>query len=292
MAPFDPAQNNRPAWQPSPAIGPKLQKQIGKIYELWDELSDFGMGKTDAALEHCLKRICSLLDAQDGFWVGAVHILKNAPRKKPTDGLSGWRVRAIRPLHPQYHNARHYKKVVKEADPASLELGETNIALAAGAGRFRAYTLQSGSLVDVKPFQQTAHYDFYYRQHGIRDRIWVVSPVNADTESYFCFDRIGDRKRRFDEEDLALAAFALRGIKWFHRQLMLSHGLGLCEEPLTPAEHRVIQGLLSGASEREIAEAMQLSPGTVHQYAIRIYQKYAVRGRTEFTGLWLSANSG
>lgn len=291
MATLKPAQNNRPAWQPSPVISPKLQKQIGKIYELWDELSDFGLDKTDAALEYCMKRISTLLDAQDSFWVGAVHVLKNAPRKKLTDSLSGWRVRAVRPLHPQYHHTRHYKKVVKEANHSDLELGDTNIALAAGSGRFRAYTLQSGSLVDVKPFQRTAHYDFYYRQHGIRDRIWVVSPVNADIESYFCFDRIGDRKRRFDEADLELAAFALRGIKWFHRQLMLSHGLGLCEEPLTPAEHRVIQGLLTGATEREIAEAVGHSPGTVHQYATRIYQKFGVRGRTEFTALWLSGNS-
>lgn len=272
------------------AASAKVQLRMGEIFELWDELNDFGKDQTDAALKHCMERICSWLDAQDAFWVGAVHILRHAPRKQSTDALSGWRIRSVVPLHPQYHDPKHYKKVVKAADHADLELGATSIALGASSGRFRAYSLQGGCLVDLGSFLQTAHYDFYYRQHDIRDRIWVVSPVNADTESYFCFDRMGERPH-FDEDDLELAAFALRGIKWFHRQLMLSHGLGLCEEPLTPAEQRVIRGLLSGASEREIAETMKLSQGTVHQYATRIYQKFAVRGRVEFTALWLSGNS-
>ncbi len=286
----EPLQDNMPARQPSPVNSPRLQAHIADIFELWDELNDFGRDKTDAALKHCMERICSWLDAQDAFWIGAVHVL-NAPHKRSTDALSGWRIRAIQPLHPRYHDTRHYKKVVKAADHADLELGATSIALGASSGRFRGYTLQSGHLVDLEAFQQTAHYDFYYRQHDIRDRIWVVSPVNADTESYFCFDRMGDRPP-FDEDDLELAAFALRGIKWFHRQLMLSQGLGLCEEPLTPAEQRVIRGLLSGASERKIAETMKLSQGTVHQYATRIYQKFAVQGRVEFTALWLSGNPG
>ena len=273
------------------AASAKVQLRMGGIFELWDELNDFGKDQTDAALTHCMERMSSWLDAQDAFWVGAVHVLRNAPHKQSADVLSGWRIRSVQPLHPQYHDAKHYKKVVKAAHPANLELGATSIALGASSGRFRAYTLQSGGLVDLEAFQQTAHYDFYYRQHDIHDRIWVVAPLNADTESYFCFDRIGERPP-FDDDDLELAAFALRGIKWFHRQLMLSHGLGLCEEPLTPAEHRVIRGLLSGAAEREIAAAMALSQGTLHQYAARIYQKFAVRGRVEFTALWLSGTSG
>jgi DNA-binding CsgD family transcriptional regulator len=287
-APESPADNR--SSRPLPTVSSaKVQQRMGDIFELWDDLNDFGKDKTDAALKHCMEHICGWLDAQDAFWVGAVHVLRNVPRKQSPDALSGWRIRAIQPLHPQYHDPKHYKKVVKAADHADLDLGATSIALGASSGRFRAYTLQGGHMVDLAAFQQTAHYDFYYRQHDIRDRIWVVTPVNADTESYFCFDRMGDRPH-FDDDDLELAAFALRGIKWFHRQLMLSYGLGLCEDPLTPAEQRVIQGLLSGASEREIAETMKLSQGTVHQYATRIYQKFAVRGRVEFTALWLSGD--
>lgn len=264
-----------------------VQQRVGEIFRLWDELHDFGKDQTDAALEYSLKRICAMLDAQDGFWVGVVHIHGDAPQKRLSDPMFGWRIRSIRPLHAQHHDTKHYRKVVKDGMPAEIGTATTGAALAAGGGRFRAYTLQSGRLVDMEAFQQTAYYDFYFRRLDTRDRIWVVVPVNADTESCFCFDRKGE-KPNFSDEDLELAAFALRGIKWFHRQLMLSHGLGLCEEPLTSSECRVIQHLLSGASESEIAQAMRLSQGTVHQYAVRIYQKFAVRGRVEFIALWLS----
>ena len=222
---------------------------------------------------------------RSGF--GVVQVLNRADGKAgQTDILSGWRIRAIAPLHEQYHDTTHNQKLVKLTH-GNLHPGAANIALVAKAGQFRAYTLQSGDLVDVASFEQTEHYDFYYRQRGARDRIWVAFPVNADTESCFCFDRIGD-KPHFDDDALKLAAFALRGIHGFHRQLLLSYGLGLCDEPLTPAERRVIQALLSGASEQVIAAAHNLTQGTVHQYATRIYRKFGVRGRTEFTALWLS----
>jgi len=267
----------------------RLQQHLGRIHELWDELSGYGVGQADAALRCCMERIGSWLDVQDAFWIGAVHLLK-CPEQNARDSLSGWRIRAIEHLHPHFHDARHNEKVVKGGQIE--DQGATNVALAAGAGRFRAYTLQAGELVDIDAFRETAHYGFYYRRWGIRDRIWVAAPVNADTESYFCFDRIGEQARLFDDGELALAAFTLRGIKWFHRQLMLSHGLGLSVAPLTHAERRVIRGLLSGATERVIAEKTGLSPGTVHQYACRIYKKFAVRGRLEFTALWLSGHGG
>lgn len=164
--------------------------------------------------------------------------------------------------------------------------GAVNMALVAGVGIFRAYTLQSGELVDVSAFQQTDHYDLHYRKRGVCDRIWVAFPVNADAESVFCFDRIGDGGH-FGKDDLELAAFVLRGIKWFHHQLLLNHGIGFCTGPLTAPERRVIKGLLSGETEQRIASHLKLSRGTVHQYATRVYRKFGVRGRSEFTALWL-----
>ncbi|UZR30671.1 helix-turn-helix transcriptional regulator [Methylococcus mesophilus] len=269
----------------SPPASARVQAHFEEIFELWDELNHFGMHESHEAMKLCMERICMWLGARDALWVGIVRFLKGAAGEK--DGLCGWRIRAIAPLRPQYHDARNYQKVVKTGYPdMHPDPGATNIALAGSAGAFRAYTLMSGDLVDLNSFRQTEHYDFYYRQPGIYDRIWVGFPVNADTESIFCFDRIAE-ERPFNQEELDLAAFVLRGIKWFHRQLLLSHGLGLCENPLTQAEHRVIRLLLSGMPERTIAAELGLSQGTAHQYATRIYRKFGVRGRTEFTALWL-----
>lgn len=270
-----------------PAIGPTVQHRLGDIFGLWGELSNFGMHESDLALRRCLERMGEWLGAQNAFWVGTVRILDNNGGRGQADILSGWRIRAHQPLRPQFHDIPFIRKLLKiVVIHSKMDPGAANIELAAAAGQFRVYSLQGGKLFDVDAFQQTDHYDRFYRKRGVTDRIWVAFPVNVDTESIFCFDRMGEAQF-FDNDDLELASFALRGIRWFHRQLLLSRGLGLCTEPLTSAEHRVIKGLLTGASEREIGGDLNLSQGTVHQYATRVYRKFGVRGRTEFTAIWL-----
>lgn len=269
-------------------ISPRLQPHLANILELWDELSSFGVHDCDIGARLCMERICLWLGAQNAFWVGAVHV-EQSPRLKEKDVLYGWRIRMVLPLHPQHHDVLSDEQMVARSYP-DAHPGAANIALVAGAGVFRAYTLQSGKLVDVNAFQQTDHYDFNYRRRSVCDRIWVAFPVNADAETFFCFDRISNGQH-FNEDDLDLAAFTLRGIKWFHHQLLLSYGIGLYLEPPTPAERRVIRGLLAGGSEKAIAAELNLSQGTVHQYATRVYRKFGVQGRSKFTALWLSGSS-
>lgn len=263
----------------------RLGPHLYDIIELWEEMRGFGAHESDVAAKLCMERICGWLRAQDAFWVGLVRVVKR-PGLIARDSLSGWRARAIYTLRPPCKNTFPTEPLLKLPGTAS-DPGATNIALTAGGGCFRAYSLHGGELVDFNAFLKTDYYDRYYRQRGIVDRIWVASPVSADAESVFCFDRTDDGAC-FDCFDLELAALALRGIKWFHHQLLLSHGLGLGEDALTPGERRVILELLAGAPEREIASRLNLTPGTVHQYATRIYRKFGVAGRIEFMALWLA----
>ncbi|HEY0634311.1 MAG TPA: LuxR C-terminal-related transcriptional regulator [Gammaproteobacteria bacterium] len=204
------------------------------------------------------------------------------------DLLHGWRIRGIQYMDQAYLDPIRVRSAMQLKmidDP-----GATNIALAGAAGQFRSYRLSAGTLVELASFRQTEHYDIYYTRPGVSDRLWVVFPVSADAESIFCFDRFG-AQGAFSDEELGVVALALRGIKWFHRQLLLSHGLGICVEPLTTGERKVKQGLLSGATEKEIAQQLNFSAGTVHQYAMRVYRKFGVKGRAEFMALWLSGGS-
>lgn len=263
-----------------------------------------------------MRRIGKWIDADNAFWIGVVRITGGS--RADRDPMSGWRVRAIHYLDVNKEALRRKQYVLKRTTPdeadapraidpgtttsateaswsntsreGTLDPGATNRALVAGVGTFRAYILSAGTLVDLEAFKQTAHYDYFYRQPGVSDRLWVLFPLNEDAESVFCFDKYGER-RRFDSADLELASHALRGIKWFHRTLMISHGMGICEEPLTSAERRVIHGLLSGASEKSLAEQLKLSPGTVHQYATRVYRKFGVKGRADFMSVWLAGSS-
>ncbi len=166
----------------------------------------------------------------------------------------------------------------------------TTRAICSQAGVFRVhnlYSMHESGLMDLDAFMKTPHYDYFYRNPDVSDRIWVAFPINEDTESYFCFDSYRS-SHRFSAEDLKLVAEVLRGIKWFHRQLLLSHGLFASSVKLTKSERMVLQGLLSGASEKELAVRLHRTPGTINQYAVRLYRKFGVNSRPALMALWLS----
>lgn len=234
-----------------------------RIYGLWDELSDFDTPDADDALQHLLRRLCRWIDAENAFRIGAILM-----------------------FDPSHIDARRQKKGLKGLN-SSDGRGATNRALAAGSGRFRLFTLQSGDLVDLAQFTKTSHYDWHYRQLGISDRMWVMLPVNAGAEAYYCFDKHGKR-RRFTPRDMAVAAHALRSIKCFHRQSLLSHGLGISNAALTPTERRALQTLPSGRTEKQIAKAVGVTRGSAHQYVTSVYRKFGAQGRAKMMTMWLS----
>lgn len=264
-------------------MGQKIEhNNYERLYCLWDDLSDFGIHNTDQALDYCLSTLREWLCADHAFWVGTVRMAKE--RRTARDPMSGWRIIAAHKLISRDQGITIPGNIIRSAnsDPPP----QTNCALAARAGRFRTYNLLDGKLVDLASFQRTKHFDRYYRQADISDRLWVVFPVKHDVESFFCFDKHG-RRRRFNSSEKALAGQALRGIKWFHRQVTMRHGLGMCTSPLTPTERRVLLHLLCGMSERDIAQAIGVTPGSAHQYITAIFRKFSVHGRADFMSLWL-----
>jgi DNA-binding NarL/FixJ family response regulator len=84
----------------------------------------------------------------------------------------------------------------------------------------------------------------------------------------------------------------MRGLRWFHRQQALGHGLAVAAAPLTELERRVLSGLLGGMTDKRIAVQLEMSPSTVHEYASRIYRKYAVANRSALMALWLGRSGG
>ncbi len=182
---------------------------------------------------------------------------------------------------PEY-NAEFIRKVLAhmERDP-----GLSTRKIIGEAGRFRTYRLHDG-FIDFETFRQTPQYQMYFQKGGITDRIWCVLPVNRDAESLFCFDRIR-RRARFTPQHEQLVAHALRGIKWFHRQLLLNHGLLVGDAPLSPAHRRLLPHLLSHKSEKQIAAALRLSRATTHKYVTDIYRSFGVTSRAGLMALWM-----
>lgn len=276
-----PVINSDSSWQADSLVRTEQET----IYKLWDRLSDFDAAESDKALELFLKQICRWTGADNAFWVGAIRIRRGAEAKR--DLLSGWRVGAMHMLDPDRIDEQRQKSSVRKTNRAGNESCETTRRLTRQAGHFRVVTLKSGELVDFDAFKKTDHYDWFYRQPNISDRMWIACPLNPDTEAYYCFDKYGKR-RHFTRRDAAVAGHAVRGIKWFHRHLHLSHGLGISEKALTPTERRVLHELLNGKTEKQIARRLGVTPGSTHQYATAIYRKFGTRGRAELMALWLT----
>ena len=56
---------------------------------------------------------------------------------------------------------------------------------------------------------------------------------------------------------------------------------------LAPYERRVLELLLTEATEKQIAERLGLAASTTHSYITGIFRKYGVRGRAGSMSLWL-----
>lgn len=250
-----------------------------RIHAMWDRLADFDAADTEAALEHLMVVLCELVDARNVNWIGAVRLDGNFPN----DPVHGWRARHYRHLHqfvPLTDAAKEQAKGLDEGDNIDV----TTIRNVAGAGMFRANRLCD--LVEPEWFD-SPYYRRYYRGVGHSDAIYVAFPVNEDAESYFGVLR-GLEQPRFSPAEREITAYALRGIKWFHRRIMLSHGLLLASAPLTPSERKVMHLLLTDMAEKEIAEELGLALSTTHQYVTGLFRKFNVNSRAALTSLWLN----
>ncbi len=258
------------------------------VYALWDELEQFPAGNTEDALKHLALTMKSLLKADNVKWLGAARVIRGAKARK--DSLLGWRLRASYDLVPETEEYRKFIAWWFRQDNHLKEdflIGLATHALIAGSGKFQVHRMRDG-WIPFREFSQSEHYKLHYTQLGITDRIWVSFPLNTDTESVFLIDRVG-ASRHFSNRDAAIAAIILRGIKGFHRRLFLSRGLIIGEAPLSPVSQRIVQKLLTGMSEKEIALAMNQSQATTHKYIKTIYERFGVNGRAALMSLWLGA---
>ncbi len=253
-----------------------------RIYALWDTLAAAPASEIDATCRHLLNTLSEWVGANNAAWVGAVRLLDGTAAAR--DGLSGWRCKIITFLHPpEAHEALLAQQILAGRKPVP---GLPSMATARFHGTFRVHRLHDG-FFDLDEYRQTDHYRAHYTAFGVDDRLWVASPINPQAESYFVFDK-RRTPSRFTKVDAELAGEAIRGLTWFQRQLLYSHGLLVAESPLTPTERQVVQLLLTEKSEKEIASELGQSPHTTHGHVKEIYRKYNVKGRAGLMAVWLS----
>ncbi|MEM5471205.1 helix-turn-helix transcriptional regulator [Hoeflea sp. AS60] len=248
-----------------------------EIYALWNELADFDAGDIWASRSYLLKTVCDLIDAQNADWIGCVRLGSSDSR----DPMKGWRPLTRFTLIP----SRNTSQAIDEAF-AEMEKGEPDITTARNvelAGTFRVLLL---SELATPGWFDGPSYQRFYRALDRKDSIWAGIPINEDAEIQIGFHR-GFDKPAFSEKDKAFVVHALRGLRWFFKHQMLGEGAGVASSPLTTTEQVVLQGLLLGLTERQIAEQNSQSPHTTHDHVKRIFRKYGVSSRSALMALWL-----
>lgn len=247
-----------------------------RIHRLWDELSDLEASQSEAATLHLMATLSEMIQATNASWAGAIRV-DGGVRNDP---LQGWRVAALQALKPVASDpdARHFKEILRIWD--RREIDPSFLLPMRGIGTHRTYSLRRDMPAE---WFDSPFYDRYYRSVGNYDVVFVAFPLNGDCESHFAFYS----GVQFTDDDIALVAHALRGIKWFHRLLMLANGLLMASSPLTPTEQRVLRLLLTKAPEKEIGAQLGIAVSTSHQHVVSIFRKYGVRSRAELMSLWL-----
>ncbi len=226
------------------------------------------------------------MKADNVKWVAAVRMLKDETFE--SDSMCGWRLRGKYDLVP---DGEAYEKLIhamfERKDPADLkfDVGHATVGIIKRMGKFQAHRMRDG-WIPYEEFAATEHYQIHYTGLGITDRIWTSFPLNADAESVFMMDRMGTAPH-FSLAEVKLATAILRGIRGFHRRLFMERGLLIGDKPLSPVARRVLQKLLTGMSEKEVAVSLGHSLTTTHKYVKTIYERFGVNGRPALMSLCL-----
>ena len=78
---------------------------------------------------------------------------------------------------------------------------------------------------------------------------------------------------------MSAAFYALRGLTWFHRRVLLAHGLLVARSPLSLIERRALALLLTDRPEKLIAADFGVSLATAPIYVRDVLRKFGVSGR-------------
>jgi DNA-binding CsgD family transcriptional regulator len=255
------------------AVGAEV---MARTHVIWDEISERSGAGIEDATNHLMAALCDLHGCDCAAWFGAQR-LEVVPQDDP---MHGWRPMALQQLDRRDRFDAFFRSTRKAIETQDISL--TTVRHTQMAGSFRATRLRD--LVPESWFE-SEHYKRYLERDQA-DVVAVVFPVSERSESYFLFIRNAQRPR-FEEHERDGLAYALRGIRWFHRHMLLFHGLLGTGAPLTVTERNALRCLLSGAADKDIAAELQIGLHRAREHVAALYRKFDVASRTELMALWL-----
>jgi DNA-binding CsgD family transcriptional regulator len=172
---------------------------------------------------------------------------------------------------PDGPSARALMASVKEGVSFSPALGVV-------AQRLRQQPMVTARRRDVvsdRDWYRSESFNQVHRAWGFDDCLYSLRSLGGGRASGIAIRREW-HSRAFDEEDRNVLAL-------LHEQMARLESRRQREDAprLSRREGEVLQCLLRGASEKEVAADLCISPQTVHSYVKTIYQAHGVRSRAE-----------
>lgn len=143
------------------------------------------------------------------------------------------------------------------------------------------------SLLDDEAWYNDAHTVEQARLLGVDDVLVCVRKLGGASVMIPLHRARGARP--FSDDDVERLTLLSDLSAWFFESLALAGILVPAHRhpPLPPRLCRVLDELLAGYSEKEIAGRLGYRPATVHKYIEYLYRAYGVSSRPELMALWI-----
>ena len=152
----------------------------------------------------------------------------------------------------------------------------------ASAGAARRST-QSGPTASWRPVDSLARRSPAYRLHHC---LWCEPPeCQVRIVACLCLERPPETRRPFTARDRMLLHIAHSEQSWIYQgDVVLATRGGTA---VSPRQRQVLECLLVGHSEKQIAEKLSLSPNTVHHHIKALHRHFGVSSRSELLARWV-----
>jgi DNA-binding CsgD family transcriptional regulator len=215
--------------------------------------------------EHVLKGLVSLVPAQLAFFAEMADFRENAVPKTLGVAAIGWLDEEARLDFHRWITRRDMTKTHPVLDAI------TRI-------RKRAYTHRRIELVDDRDWYRSEIVNTMFRVSRVDDNISAVYRIDqhGTMVGYGIYRAASDPP--FTKRDRVIAHLLLTGIapRYIREQARLQE-----VNSLSPRLRQVLNGLISGEGEKQIAFKLGLSRHTVHEYIGELYRRFDISSRAE-----------
>jgi DNA-binding CsgD family transcriptional regulator len=157
----------------------------------------------------------------------------------------------------------------------------------------RQHSRSSHDVLDLDQWYWSESFQRYHRRMDMDAGILSMCPLKTRGVNYHHTLSV---RRPVGER-----AFSLRDVRLvdcLHHELAPDIGrhLAPADEPsacrLSPRLQETLQCLLDGLSEKQIADRLDISRTTVHEYVTSLYRRFGVNGRAELMARWIRYGAG